>query len=150
MPDGSASSAFTPYRRQTLRISALAVGCKAPYSGDSFVGDKHHMEIRFNAVIPTANFRYFLKAEESAEGDTPLALRRSIDKGMAPNNAGLHVNYLEIYVRHRRIDARCRPKPNSCLHLSVLMSFRNEGALALRSGVGLCGSQSETAKNVSS
>ncbi|MGB6561958.1 MAG: hypothetical protein WBE69_05090 [Candidatus Binataceae bacterium] len=47
--------------RQTLRISALAVGCKAPYSGDSFVGDKHHMEIRFNAVIPTANFRYFLK-----------------------------------------------------------------------------------------
>jgi hypothetical protein len=33
-----------------------------------------------------------------AEGDPPLALRRSIDKGMAPNNAGRHVNYLEIYV----------------------------------------------------
>jgi hypothetical protein len=33
-----------------------------------------------------------------AEGDPPLALRRSIDKGMAPNNAGLHVNYLEIYL----------------------------------------------------
>ena len=32
-----------------------------------------------------------------AEGDPPLALRRSIDKGMAPNNAGRHVNYLEIY-----------------------------------------------------
>lgn len=32
-----------------------------------------------------------------AAGDPPLALRRSIDKGMAPNNAGQHVNYLEIY-----------------------------------------------------
>jgi hypothetical protein len=32
-----------------------------------------------------------------AEGDPPLALRRSIDKGMAPNNIGQHVNYLEIY-----------------------------------------------------
>jgi hypothetical protein len=33
-----------------------------------------------------------------ADGDPPLALRRSIDKGMAPNNAGQHVNYLELYV----------------------------------------------------
>lgn len=33
-----------------------------------------------------------------AEGNPPLALRRSIDKGMAPNPAGRHVNYLEIYV----------------------------------------------------
>ena len=32
-----------------------------------------------------------------AEGDPPLALRRSIDKGMALNNAGRHINYLEIY-----------------------------------------------------
>jgi hypothetical protein len=32
-----------------------------------------------------------------AEGDPPLALRRSIDKGMAPNNAGRHVDFLEIY-----------------------------------------------------
>ena len=32
-----------------------------------------------------------------AEGDPPLALRRSIDKGMQPNNAGQHINYLEIY-----------------------------------------------------
>src|SRR5271165_6809599 len=32
-----------------------------------------------------------------AEGDPPLALRRSIDKGMARNSAGRHVNYLEIY-----------------------------------------------------
>ena len=33
-----------------------------------------------------------------AEGDPPLALKKSIDKGMAPNDAGRHVNYLEIYV----------------------------------------------------
>jgi hypothetical protein len=32
-----------------------------------------------------------------AEGDPPLALRRSIDKGMARNSDGRHVNYLEIY-----------------------------------------------------
>jgi hypothetical protein len=32
-----------------------------------------------------------------AEGDPPLALRRSIDKGMARNSGGRRVNYLEIY-----------------------------------------------------
>jgi hypothetical protein len=32
-----------------------------------------------------------------AEGNPPLALRRSIDKGMELNGAGQHVNYLEIY-----------------------------------------------------
>lgn len=32
-----------------------------------------------------------------AEGNPPLALRRSVEKGMAPNKAGRHVNYLEIY-----------------------------------------------------
>jgi hypothetical protein len=31
-----------------------------------------------------------------AEGDPPLALRKSIDKGM-PNKSGRHVKYLEIY-----------------------------------------------------
>jgi len=34
-----------------------------------------------------------------AEGDPELALRRSIDEGMHPNNRGQHVNYLEIYER---------------------------------------------------
>jgi hypothetical protein len=33
-----------------------------------------------------------------AEGDPPLALRKSIDKGMQRNGAGRHVDYLEIYV----------------------------------------------------
>lgn len=32
-----------------------------------------------------------------AKGNPPLALRRSIDLGMKPNEAGHHVNYLEIY-----------------------------------------------------
>ncbi len=34
---------------------------------------------------------------QGAPGNPPLALRRSIDKGMQPNKAGQHVNYLEIY-----------------------------------------------------
>jgi len=32
-----------------------------------------------------------------AAGNPPLALRKSIDKGMAANKAGQHVNYLQIY-----------------------------------------------------
>jgi hypothetical protein len=32
-----------------------------------------------------------------AAGNSPLALRRSIDLAMQPNNAGHHVNYVEIY-----------------------------------------------------
>jgi hypothetical protein len=32
-----------------------------------------------------------------AEGDPPLALKRAINKGLEPNKAGRHVNYLEIY-----------------------------------------------------
>jgi hypothetical protein len=39
-----------------------------------------------------------------AEGDPPLALRRSIDKGMAPNDAGRHVDFLEIYEGDVRAD----------------------------------------------
>jgi hypothetical protein len=32
-----------------------------------------------------------------AAGNPPLALRRCVDKGMQPNSAGRHINYLEIY-----------------------------------------------------
>ena len=32
-----------------------------------------------------------------AEGDPPLALRKSINRGMQPNSAGHRINYLEIY-----------------------------------------------------
>jgi len=36
-------------------------------------------------------------AQMGADGDPPLALRKSIDKGMEPNSTGQHVNFLEIY-----------------------------------------------------
>ena len=32
-----------------------------------------------------------------AAGDSPLALKRALNKGLAQNTAGRHVNYLEIY-----------------------------------------------------
>jgi hypothetical protein len=32
-----------------------------------------------------------------AEGNPPLALKKSIDNGMQPNSQGQHINYLEIY-----------------------------------------------------
>ena len=32
-----------------------------------------------------------------AEGDPSLALKKSINRGLQPNGAGHHVNYLEIY-----------------------------------------------------
>lgn len=38
-------------------------------------------------------------AAMGAAGNPPLALRRSVDEGMAPNAAGRRVNYLEIYER---------------------------------------------------
>ncbi len=34
-----------------------------------------------------------------AEGNPPLALRKSIDQAMRPNNTGHHINYLEIHER---------------------------------------------------
>jgi hypothetical protein len=36
-------------------------------------------------------------SDMGAEGDPPLALKKSINLGMAPNPAGQHVSYLEIY-----------------------------------------------------
>jgi hypothetical protein len=33
-----------------------------------------------------------------AAGNPPLALRKSVDKGMAANSSGRHINFLEIYV----------------------------------------------------
>jgi hypothetical protein len=36
-------------------------------------------------------------AAMGAEGDPPLALRKSIALGTSPNDSGAHVNYIEIY-----------------------------------------------------
>ena len=55
------------------------------YSGRIITG----LEMRSSAELGSAG--------QGAEGNPPLALRRSIDKGMEPNSAGQHVNYLEIY-----------------------------------------------------
>jgi hypothetical protein len=57
------------------------------YSGRTITG----LEMKCAADLGTCS------AGMGAKGDPPLALRRSIDKGMQPNKAGQHVNYLEIY-----------------------------------------------------
>jgi hypothetical protein len=57
------------------------------YSGRIITG----LEMRCAAELGTCS------AAMGAPGNPPLALRRSIDKGMQPNNAGQRVNYLEIY-----------------------------------------------------
>ncbi len=57
------------------------------YSGRIITG----LEMRCGAELGTCSFAL------GAEGNPPLALRKSIDKGMASNSAGHHVNYLEIH-----------------------------------------------------
>lgn len=57
------------------------------YSGRVITG----LEMRCAAELGTCS------SALGAEGDPPAALRKSIDKGMAPNNAGKHVNFLEIH-----------------------------------------------------
>jgi hypothetical protein len=57
------------------------------YSGRIITG----LQMKCAAEVGTCS------AALGAEGDPPLALRRSIDKGMVLNSAGRHVNYLEIY-----------------------------------------------------
>jgi hypothetical protein len=57
------------------------------YSGRVITG----LEMRCATVLGTCS------AAMGAQGDPPLALKKSINLGMEPNNAGRHVNYLEIY-----------------------------------------------------
>jgi hypothetical protein len=57
------------------------------YSGRIITG----LQLKCAAELGTCS------AAMGAQGDPPLALRRSIDKGMEPNSAGQHVNYLEIH-----------------------------------------------------
>jgi hypothetical protein len=57
------------------------------YSGRVITG----LEMRCATVLGTCS------AAMGAEGDPPLALKKSINLGMEPNHAGQHVNYLEIY-----------------------------------------------------
>jgi hypothetical protein len=57
------------------------------YSGRVTTG----LEMRCASELGTCS------AGMGAAGDPPDALKKSIDKGMEPNGAGQHVNYLEIY-----------------------------------------------------
>jgi hypothetical protein len=63
-------------------------------------------DVQLNDLLTSYNGRivtgFMLRTSASgpgmgAPGDPPLALRKTIDKGMRPNNAGQHINYLEIY-----------------------------------------------------
>ena len=47
------------------------------------------MQLRTSCVRNSGNM--------GAEGDPPLALKKSINRGMLPNATGHHINYLEIY-----------------------------------------------------
>jgi len=57
------------------------------YSGRVITG----LEMRCTSELGTCS------SAMGAEGDPPLALKKSIAKGMEPNKEGQHVNYIEIY-----------------------------------------------------
>lgn len=65
----------------------LATTFVMSYSGRVVTG----LEMRCAASLGTCS------AAMGAEGNPPAALKKSIAKGMEPNSAGQHVNYLEIY-----------------------------------------------------
>jgi hypothetical protein len=82
-------------RRFVLQNSDLHAGPKQhpvtdfvmSYSGRVITG----LEMRCTAELGTCSTAL------GAEGDPSLALKKSIAKGMQPNNEGERVNYLEIY-----------------------------------------------------
>jgi hypothetical protein len=79
-----------------------ATGFINSYTGRIITG----FEMRSGSQSPVAS------KVMGAEGDPPLALRRSIDKGMAPNNSGRYVDYVEIHeadvIRNFRFNADLR------------------------------------------
>jgi hypothetical protein len=80
---------------QSSNLHAGHVGVDAPdetgfitgYSGRIITG----FEMRTNCQGPKNS------QVMGAADDPPLALKRSIDKGMTPSGSGRHVDYLEIY-----------------------------------------------------
>ena len=83
-------------RRFVLQNSDLHAGAENQQPATSFVmsyGGRiiTGLQTRCAAKLGTCS------AAMGAEGDPPLALRKSIDLGTRPNSAGQHVNYLEIY-----------------------------------------------------
>jgi hypothetical protein len=85
-------------RRFVLQLSDIHAG-PGPMGHTSETEDQ--FVIAYNGRIITG-FQMKCSAERGsvamgAEGDPPVALKKSINLAMEPNNAGRHVNYLEIY-----------------------------------------------------
>jgi hypothetical protein len=85
-------------RRFVLQLSDVHAGA-GPHSLNSEAGEQ--FVLGYNGRIVTG-FQMRTAAEGDsavmgAEGNPPLALRKSIDLAMEPNSAGKRVNYLEIY-----------------------------------------------------
>ena len=85
-------------RRFVLQSSNVHAGA-GPHSPNSETDDK--FVIDYSGRV-TTGLQMRSAAENSsgvmgAQGNAPLALRRSIDLAMEPNSSGQHINYLEIY-----------------------------------------------------
>ena len=86
--------------RMALEMNDVHAG-QGPRTGNSDAEDQYI--IGYNGRVITG-FQMKTSAKLSskgmgAEGDPPLALRRSIDFALEPNGAGKRVNYVEIYSR---------------------------------------------------
>lgn len=104
-----------PDRRQATytREQVISLGLRYPgqfaleedgLNGNSSETTYGYRVVRDHVGQVATGFMMSTSAVERSEhmgavGDPPLALRRSIDKGMEPNDAGQHVSFLEIYER---------------------------------------------------
>jgi hypothetical protein len=83
-------------RRFVLENDDLHAGLEGQHGDTGFVMS-YSGRVTTGLQMRCAGEHEICSAGLGAEGDPPLALRKSIDKGMQPNEAGQHVNYLEIY-----------------------------------------------------
>ncbi len=77
-----------------LQADGLSSGRESETYGDRTVIDYSGRVVTGFMMDTAATLR---SEQMGAAGDPPLALKKSIEKGMRPNSAGQHVNYLEIY-----------------------------------------------------
>lgn len=83
-------------RRFVLENDDLHAGLEGQHGDTGFVMS-YSGRVTTGLQMRCAGEHEVCSAGLGAEGDPPLALRKSIDKGMQPNETGQHVNYLEIY-----------------------------------------------------
>jgi hypothetical protein len=83
-------------RRFVLENDDLHAGLEGQHGDTGFVMS-YSGRVTTGLQMRCAGEHEICSAGLGAEGDPPLALRKSIDKGMQPNEAGQHVNYLEVY-----------------------------------------------------